>query len=80
MASHSDTQTQTGDMRLANSVGYFGRLDAQHREHVTAVHLVVDGRPACGARPGPKMDFYWCGPPSEWGYVSCDRCKARRGA
>ena len=63
------------------STGWFGIPGANGRGS-TRVHIVVRGKPACGARLGPNQVFQWCSAGIRFEMLECKRCRgiARREA
>lgn len=55
------------------ATGYYG-VHGSRRERFT-VHVVQDGRPLCGWRPGPKQQFQWCAWGVQWSYLECHSCR-----
>lgn len=55
------------------SIGYFGVPGETARGRV---HIVVDGKPLCGSRIGPRAEFQWCAAivKHALSYVECRRC------
>jgi hypothetical protein len=51
--------------------GYFG-VPGRTNPRGT-VHVVLDGKPVCGARPAG--DFQWCAREVAWDQIECKRCK-----
>ena len=60
-------------MRSCVSTGWFG-IPGGPEYASTKVHIVVDGKPACGARLSPAQRYQWCSHGIHLGYVECRRC------
>ena len=39
------------------------------------VHVVIDGKPICGSKMGPKMKFQWCARGVQREFLECRRCE-----
>ena len=56
------------------STGWFGVPGARSGSS-SKVHLVAGGKPICGARLGPKMEYQFCSSTLSLEYVECEPCR-----
>ena len=56
--------------------GWYGRAHQNNQSAIsTNVHITIDGKPACGYKPHPTMQFQWCANQIIFGYIECTKCK-----
>lgn len=54
--------------------GWYG-IPGGSEHSSTRVHVVVDGKPACGVVLADAQEFQWCARGISLEYVECDRCR-----
>ncbi len=53
-------------------LGWYGIAGAER--HSTKTHIVTDGKPICGSRMRPEMEFQWCSNHPFLYEPECRRC------
>ena len=59
------------------AVGWFG-VPGAHSSKSTKTHLLVGGKPACGARVGKRAEFQWCCVGAGVYNCECQVCERKR--
>lgn len=58
------------------STGWYGIAGGASSDS-SKVHALANGRPLCGWKPRPAMEYQWCAGGICFPYLECDRCKAK---
>lgn len=63
-------------MKKDYQTGWYGRASEHGRRAISTkyTHVVKDGRPICGYRPHPTMQFQFCAGYLCLEYVNCPTC------
>lgn len=61
---------------MSTAIGYFAHVERPDRRSL--VHIVVDGKPVCGARTTGQFQFCAAFSPRHR-YIECKHCKKGRG-